>query len=181
MPLLSFPDAAMSADNIEPNIAALAHQYGPLVYRAAYKLLDNHSAAQDIQQDIFVRLLERPPQHVQSWPAYLTSCATRLSIDQLRRQRRWRSFLPFLGDTENTAESADQHVSNQQDVNRLRKGLARLNSREATCFAMRFIHGATIADIAHATGLTANHVSVSLHRATVQLEKFCGDSAARGE
>lgn len=181
MPLVSFPDAAMSDVHVESDIAALAHQYGPLVYRAAYKLLGNHSAAQDIQQDIFVRLLERPPRQVQSWPAYLTSCAVRLSIDHMRRQRRWRSFLPFLDAAENTAESADQSVSDQQDLNRLRKGLARLKSREATCFAMRFIHGATIADIAHATGLTTNHVSVSLHRATLQLEKFCGGNATQGE
>ena len=46
-------------------------------------------AAEDVQQQVFLRLIESPPQNVESWPAYLTTVGTRLAIDHLRRQRRW--------------------------------------------------------------------------------------------
>jgi RNA polymerase sigma factor (sigma-70 family) len=179
VPVLPLSDATLSAHRLDLDIAGLARQHGALVYRAAYRLLGNHCAAQDIQQDLFVRLLERPPERVQSWPAYLTSCAVRLSIDHLRRQQRWRSYLPFFASQQDSTEAAEHELSAEQDVKRLREGLSRLKPREATCFVMRFIHGSSIAEIAEATDLSTNYVSVSLHRAAQQLESFCGGNAAK--
>src|SRR5512138_2574186 len=58
-----------------------------LVYRAAYRLVGSHAAAQDVQQDLFLRLLQRPPPTVRSWPAFLTAATVRLALNHLRRQR----------------------------------------------------------------------------------------------
>ena len=82
-------DTAMSAVETD-DIAALARQYGPTVFRAAWRILGARAAAEDVQQQLFLRLIESPPKSVQSWPAYLTASATRLAIDALRRQRCWR-------------------------------------------------------------------------------------------
>ena len=68
---------------------ALARQYGPLVFKAAYRVLGDASLAEDVQQEVFLRLIEAQPQAVKSWPAYLRASAARAAIDVLRRQRRW--------------------------------------------------------------------------------------------
>ncbi len=89
-----FRTAAMSTVETE-NIAALARQYGPTVFRAAWRILGTRSAAEDVQQQLFLKLIESPPKAVQSWPAFLTASATRLAIDALRRQNRWRLLAPL--------------------------------------------------------------------------------------
>ena len=80
------------------DVAALARQYGPAVFRAAWRVLGSRAAAEDVQQQLFLKLLESPPQDVSSWPAYLTASATRLAIDHLRSARvRRESYVgPWL-------------------------------------------------------------------------------------
>ncbi|WP_426702097.1 sigma factor [Rhodanobacter sp. Col0626] len=51
------------------------------------------SHAEDVQQEVFLRLLERPVGQIASWPAYLTTLAVRMAIDRLRNRQRWRRLL----------------------------------------------------------------------------------------
>ena len=96
IPILeSAPDMSAAAGE---DVAALARQYGPAVFRAAWRVLGARAAAEDVQQQVFLRLIESPPRNVESWPAYLTTMGTRLAIDHLRRQRRWR-LLAIAGAT----------------------------------------------------------------------------------
>jgi hypothetical protein len=55
------------------DVTALARQYGPAVFRAAWRVLGVRAAAEDVQQQVFLRLIESPPRNVESWPAYLTT------------------------------------------------------------------------------------------------------------
>ena len=151
------------------DIAALARTYGPNVFRAAWRILGSRAAAEDVQQQLFLRLIESPPQRVDSWPAYLTAAATRLAIDSLRRQRRWRLLAP-LWKSGHPEDSPDEDVERQQASRFMRAALARINRRDASCFVMRHLHGLAPAAIGAALGLSENHVSVSVHRARKALE-----------
>jgi RNA polymerase sigma-70 factor (ECF subfamily) len=151
------------------DIAALARTYGPNVFRAAWRILGSRAAAEDVQQQLFLRLIESPPQRVESWPAYLTASATRLAIDHLRRQRRWRLLAP-LWKSEDPEDAPDADVEREQASRFMRAALARLNARDASCFVMRHLHGLAPAAIGAALGISENHVSVSVHRARKALE-----------
>lgn len=151
------------------DVAALARQYGPAAFRAAWRILGSRAAAEDVQQQLFLRLLESPPRNVESWPAYLTTSATRLAIDSLRRQRRWRLLAPIWR-TDESAESPDQDIEREQASRFMRAALARINPRDASCFVMRHLHGLAPAAIGAALGISENHVSVSVHRARKALE-----------
>jgi RNA polymerase sigma-70 factor (ECF subfamily) len=151
------------------DIAALARTYGPNVFRAAWRILGSRAAAEDVQQQLFLRLIESPPQRVDSWPAYLTAAATRLAIDHLRRQRHWRLLAP-LWKSGPPEDSPDEDVERQQASRFMRAALARINRRDASCFVMRHLHGLTPAAIGTALGISENHVSVSVHRARKALE-----------
>src|SRR5688572_3415059 len=76
------------------DLGDLARLYGRHVYLTAYRVLGDTALAEDVQQDVFVRLLEHVPDDVVSWPAFLAALATRLAIDRLRRRARWRDLLP---------------------------------------------------------------------------------------
>lgn len=163
-------NAAMSGETTD-DIAALARLYGPRVLQAAWRVLGNRAAAEDVQQQLFLRLIESPPKAVQSWNAYLTAAATRLAIDVLRRQHRWRLLAPlWRGDDDH--DSPTDHTESSQSERRLRKALARLGSRDASCFVMRHVQGMSATDVAQALGMSENNVSVVAHRARKSLEKF---------
>jgi RNA polymerase sigma factor (sigma-70 family) len=158
-------------DTAADDVAALARQYGPAVFRAAWRILGSRSAAEDVQQQLFLRLLESPPRDVASWPGYLIASATRLAIDHLRRQRRWR-LLAHLWRDEAADDSPDEDAERQEASRFLRSALARLKQRDAACFVMRHLHGLSPGEIGRALGISDNHVSVSVHRARQALEAF---------
>jgi RNA polymerase sigma-70 factor (ECF subfamily) len=160
----------MSATAAE-DVAALARQYGPTVFRAAWRILGSRVAAEDVQQQLFLRLIESPPAAVQSWPAYLAASATRLAIDALRRQHRWRLLAP-LWRSESPDESPADDAERAEAARFMRRALARLNPRDAACFVMRHFHGLAPAVIGAALDMSENHVSVAAHRARKALEKF---------
>ena len=160
--------AAVSATDSD-NIAALARTYGPNVFRAAWRILGSRAAAEDVQQQLFLRLIESPPQRVESWPAFLTASATRLAIDHLRRQRRWRLLAP-LWKSEDPEDAPDADAEREQASRFMRAALASINPRDASCFVMRHLHGLAPAAIGVALGISENHVSVSVHRARKALE-----------
>src|SRR5690349_17998870 len=118
------------------DVAVLARQYGPTVFRAAWRILGTKAAAEDVQQQLFLRLIESPPRDVQSWPAWLTASATRLAIDSLRRQRRWRFLAPLWKSAE-PEDSPAEDAERAENARFLRQALARLNPRDASCFVMR--------------------------------------------
>jgi RNA polymerase sigma-70 factor (ECF subfamily) len=106
---------------------------------------------------------------VQSWPAYLTASATRLAIDALRRQHRWRLLAP-LWKSAAPEDSPAEDAERAEAARFLRRALARLNPRDAACFVMRHFHDLAPAAIGAALGMSENHVSVAAHRARKSLE-----------
>ena len=163
-------NAAVSAVETA-DITALARHYGPAVFRAAWRVLGTRAGAEDVQQQLFLRLIESPPKSVQSWPAYLTASATRLAIDALRRQHRWRLLAP-LWKADEPDDSPAEDAERAEAARFMRRALARLNPRDASCFVMRHFHELSPAVIGAALGMSENHVSVAVHRARKALEKF---------
>lgn len=157
--------------------AALAHHYGPLVFRAAYRVLGDAALAEDVQQDVFLRLLEQPPREVESWPAYLTAAAVRRAIDRQRQQRRWWRLLPlWRAQAPETAASSEDLGLADERARRLRAAMTQLSPREAQCFSLRYLEGMAVEDIARVLAITSNTAHVTLHRARRRLEARLGDA-----
>jgi RNA polymerase sigma factor (sigma-70 family) len=153
------------------DVSALARQYGPTVFRAAWRILGNRAASEDVQQQLFLRIIESPPRAVQSWAAYLTASATRLAIDHLRRQHRWRLLAP-LWKADEPDDSPAEDAERAGNARFMRRALARINPRDAACFVMRHFHDLAPAHIGAALDMSENHVSVAVHRARKALEKI---------
>jgi RNA polymerase sigma factor (sigma-70 family) len=162
----------------QDDVAALARQYGPKVFRAAWRILGSRAAAEDVQQQLFLKLIESPPRAVVSRPAYLTAAAVRLAIDHLRRQGRWRMLAP-LWKADEPDDSPAEDAERAEAARSMRAALASLNPRDASCFVMRHLHGLTPATIARELGISENFVSVSVHRARKALETMQAKEQAR--
>ena len=160
--------AAMSAAATE-DVGALARTYGPTVFRSAWRVLGARAAAEDVQQQVFLRLIEDPPPNVRSWPAFLTIAATRLAIDHLRRQRRWALLAP-LWKADEPEDSPAEEAERAESSRFLRAALAKMNPRDASCFVLRHLHGLSPEVIAATLNISENNVSVITHRARKTLE-----------
>jgi RNA polymerase sigma factor (sigma-70 family) len=169
---LSDPALAMSEPIDSARIDCLARTHGRHVFLVAYRILGDPALAEDVQQDLFLRLMEKPPYEVDSWPAWLGTATTRLAIDRLRRTRRWHRLLAAFRMPEPAQPALpDNEASDAQRANWLRQALAALPRFQAHCFALRHIDGLEIPAIAQLLGISHNHVSVTLHRATQRLQQ----------
>jgi RNA polymerase sigma factor (sigma-70 family) len=163
-------------ESCEP--ADLARHYGPLVYRTAYRLLGDAAQAEDVQQEVFLRLLESRREGVASWPGYLVAASTRIAIDVLRRRQRWWGWLPrWQAHAPAVAASAEEAGIEAQRAARLRQALCTLTRREAQCFALRYLDGLDVSEVAVALQLKENNVGVILHRARRRLEARLSETA----
>src|SRR6185437_9089642 len=115
MPLTLSRGGEPMTDIAPPDANALARGYGRAVYLAAYRVLGDASQAEDVQQDVFLRLIEKPPTDVASWPAYLTAMATRQAIDRLRSRQRWRRLRPLWKAAEPVAADTAEEEAAQTE------------------------------------------------------------------
>lgn len=185
MPCTSPPEFATSMGQAPPAIdaAALAREHGRGVFHAAYRVLGNAAQAEDIQQEVFLRVLESRCDGVESWAAYLGAMATRMAIDTLRRQQRWWSLLPmWKAQAPIAAASAEEAGIDGERARQLRAEVARLSRREAQCFGLRYLQGLEIPEIAKVLRITENNVSVTLNRTRRRLaERLAEPDDAQGQ
>jgi len=156
-----------------PDIDQLVLAHGRAVFHAAFRVLGDPALAEDVQQGVFVRLLEKPPRDdVEHWAAYLCAMATRSAIDELRRRKRWQRLAERFGVAGQTEELLPAEVLDRSTrARQLRQALARLPKRQAECFALRFFDGRSLDEIARLLGVSNNVVSVALNRATHSLRR----------
>lgn len=169
-------------------IAGLADECGPRVFRAAYRLLKDPILAEDVLQEVFLKLLRQPRQFdgVKNWPAYLTTMGTSLAIDLLR-QRRHQLLAEEYQDRQpapdgQTAEPPGpmQALSVSRDLEKLRAALTRLSQLECQVFCLRHLEEFSYKEIAAQLDISVNLVGVTLNRAQSRLSEQLTESQFLG-
>jgi RNA polymerase sigma-70 factor (ECF subfamily) len=158
-------------------VSELADQYGRLVFATAHRILDNTHDAEDVLQQVFLKLFRAwgskiKPEAIQDWGAYLRTMATRTALDLLRakRQRRWRE-MPLDEDDPPQELMPSGAPAIEEKMDRLRQAVAALPERDAQVFTMRYFEEFSYEAIATQMGLSINLVGVILHRARKTLRE----------
>ena len=135
-----------------------------MVFRTSYRVTGNASDAEDVMQNVFLRLLKRDPQDVQQPESYLRRAAINASID-LIRERQKAAIIPL---DEAFTPSVKPEMGELRDS--LRKALALLAERQSVMFTLRFFEGHSNQEIAKMMGMSQVHVAVVLHRVKAKLQ-----------
>lgn len=157
----------------------LVERHRSMVYRVAYQFAGNHHDAEDIAQEVFIKVyrsLDRFRQDAQltSW---LYRIAMNACIDHRRRQSPAASA-PFGEEAEhklqNTPEDlpgpeARAYASELGGV--LESEIARLPPGQRIVFVMRHHQGLKLCEIAEALGLAEGTVKRQLHAAVHRLRQ----------
>ncbi len=153
----------------------IVQQHGPMVWRTAYRLVNNDTEASDCFQRAFVSALElEGREEIRNWPALLKRLVTARALECLRQRRRESSRRATLPE----AEAIDRKgvgplaaAETRELAEHLREALAGLDSQQAQVFCLACLEGSSYREIAEQLGVTVNHVGVLLHRARSSLQE----------
>ncbi|MGH9629424.1 MAG: RNA polymerase sigma factor [Bryobacteraceae bacterium] len=150
------------------------------VLRLALRLAGHLEDAQDISQDVFLKL-HRELGRFREAPdlaAWLTRVTVNTSRDYKRKKKRsrlvpiddapaaWQSSLP----------SPERIARQSQDVDMLQAGLETLGQGERVAIVLREIEGLSTSEVASTLGLAESTVRVQICTARVKLRKFFDDA-----
>lgn len=140
--------------------------FGDLVYRTSLRLTRSPVDAEDVTQDLFVRL----PDAVRgftggpaSFPGWIRRVAIRQTLMLMRRGRRRREV-----DLDGVA-SLVAPTDDALDRLTLEDALVRLSEEHRTVFLLKEVEGLTHAEIAELLGISVANSEVRLHRARREL------------
>jgi RNA polymerase sigma-70 factor (ECF subfamily) len=143
----------------------------PELCALSYRLLGDHADAQDVAQEVFLRLdgqpvLQRPDGEVAAW---LRRVCLNLTYNRLRGQRRASAHLHRAGrldrldDEAATTDGPLLDVLRAEQQRAVRQALAALPERQRACVLMRH-SGYSYAEIAATLDLAPGSVGVLLAR-----------------
>ncbi|HEX6798863.1 MAG TPA: RNA polymerase sigma factor [Ktedonobacterales bacterium] len=163
----------------EALITAVYTQHASAIHSYAYRLLGNQEDADDVTQEVFIRVhgrLEqlRDPGRLRPW---LYRIATNLCMDQLRRRSRTRRIFGIAvsldggDDADDTSPHEVAHPLSSQAMDgvaerdHISRALRRMPPKYSTCLVLHSAQGLSYREIAEALGITPGAAAVRLARA----------------
>lgn len=158
---------------------ALVERHRSMAYRVAYQFAGNHHDAEDIAQDVFIKVYRSLDRFRQD--AQLTSWMYRIvmnaCIDHRRRQRS-AIAAPFGDEAEQRMLNTPEGTPGPEDRayagelgQVLESEIGRLPSGQRVVFVMRHHQGMKLCEIADALGLAEGTVKRQLHAAVHRLRQ----------
>jgi RNA polymerase sigma factor (sigma-70 family) len=131
-------------------------------------------AAEDLLQDLWMRMSDRPTGPVANPLSYLYRAANNLMIDRHRAERQARlreqAWTESHGRDETSSEpSAEEAAMSREELQRLNAALLALGERPAACFRRFRLDGIPQKQIAQELGVSLSTVESDLRRAYAAL------------
>jgi RNA polymerase sigma-70 factor (ECF subfamily) len=152
--------------------ADLVRRYGRQVHAAAWAILRNHQAAEDLTQETFIKAYDklttlRAPGGFGPW---LLTIVRRKATDCARRKRRL-VFVPTVPDMQWL------DVPAEEDAALVLSALARIPDREQQVVLLRYFDDLAVADIAALLGRPVGTVTKQLSRALTRLRNLLKETS----
>lgn len=173
-------DPLTAAIEVEPartpaaDVEKLFREHHALVFRAAYRITGNSGDAEDVLQNVFLRLMRRETSAVENVESYLYRAAVNSALDLMRSRQKTpdvplEDIEPVLVDDSSLAP--DRTLASGEIRIWLRATIARLSPRAAEIFALRFFEGLDNPEIARLFDTTPASIAVTLHRTRERIEQ----------
>ncbi len=159
-------------------LGTLYDRYGLLVYRLIYRMLNNTTEAEDLTQEIFLSLQEKPNYNPQrgSFYTYLMMLTRSRTIDRLRSKRSQGNLLQNLGkmkdviSKENKANPLEIASAEEREI-KVRKSLEYLSDNQRQILELSYYEGLSQSEIAARLKIPLGTVKTHSRRGLLKLKK----------
>ncbi len=162
----------------------IVHQYERLVYATAYRMLNNHSDAQDVSQEVFIKVYKKLDSYkpTYSFGAWISTIASNTSIDYIRKHKK-QSLLSLDKEIEFedssvglTLESNDltpeQELIQKEKRELIQKAIELLDEESRELIILRDVNGIPYNEIAENLDLKLGTVKSKISRSRIKLQKI---------
>jgi RNA polymerase sigma-70 factor, ECF subfamily len=155
------------------DLTFLAETYSGLLFRVAYSVLRSQPEAEDVVQDVFVRILKRRPDllTVRDLRVWLIRITWNLSIDRRRRIRPEQIDEDFAESLAATNASADEVLSDAQRMKAVLRELEKLPKAERQVLLLSTVEELETPEVAKVLGRSESAVRALLFRARTRLRE----------
>ena len=156
----------------------LFREHYPGVARKLYALIGDYAAAEDLAQEVFLRLYRSPPERLEAVGAWLHRVMTRVGYDYLRQRSSGKTLLAketarVAAWSESAAPSGETEAIREWEINVVSQVLQKLSERDRTALLLRE-EGYSYEEIALRLEVNPKIVGTLLARAEERLKKKYG-------
>ena len=157
----------------EIDTAALVETYSRLLFRVAHSVLRSRAEAEDVVQDVFVRVIERHSslQTIRDMRVWLVRIAWNLALDRRRRIRPEQMDESFVESIASNSIPADERMAEAQRMNAVLREMERLPKVERHILLLSAIEELGTAEMAQIVGRSESAVRALLFRARTRLRE----------
>ena len=157
----------------ELDLTALAETYSGLLFRVAYSVLRSRAEAEDVVQDVFVRILKGSPDllTVRDLRVWLIRITWNLSIDRRRRIRPEQIDEDFAKSLVATNAPADEALGDAQRMKAVLRELGKLPRAERQVLLLSTVEELETPEVAKVLGRSESAVRALLFRARTRLRE----------
>lgn len=174
--------SGMEKARSETDLAALVETYSALLFRVAYSVLRSRTEAEDVVQDVFLRVLE----HQRSLPAirdlrvWLVRIAWNLAVDRRRRVRPDQMDDVFTRSLVAKNLPIDQAINEASKLRSALNELERLPRKERQVLLLSAIEEMSTAEIVAVLEKSESAVRALASRARARLRERLAKKAKSG-
>lgn len=177
---LAWPFAAPAAES-EIDLAALVDSYSTLLFRVANSVVRNASEAEDVVQDVFVRVLQHRGSlpNVRDMRVWLVRIAWNLSIDRQRGHRAEPLEDGLVAQLHAANIPADKVYAEAQRLRVVLDAMEHLPAAERQVLCLSAMEELDTAEIASVMSKTQSAVRTLLFRARTRLRERLSKKGVR--
>ena len=154
----------------------LVRPHALALYKFAYRLLRNRADAEDLVQDVLLKLYPRTNEMAQlrDLKPWLLRVVYRQFIDTLRKRRRSVTTVSQMNELElvDPVQDPEHQLDLAQASARVRGALSRLNHDQQLLVGLHLIDGYTLEEVAQVLDVPLGTLKSRLHRTRAELKKI---------
>lgn len=148
--------------------------YKDKLYRFAYSLLNSVQEAEDVVQEVLVKIWQRRDSwhEVENMEALTMKMTKNLALDKLRSKYARTDGLPEYYDPRSDEVTPDQRIESEDQVTQIRRLMQGLPEKHRLVMQLRDIEGQSYEEICEALDMPMSQVKINLFRARQQIKTY---------